>query len=42
MQKKIIRTKNIRILTKIPAPGTNQLFKKLSKVELDLCMDNYQ
>ena len=33
MQKKIIRTKNIRILTKIPAPGTNQLFKKLSKVE---------
>ena len=33
MQKKIIRTKNIRILTKIPAPGTSQLFKKLSKVE---------
>ena len=33
MQKKIIRTKNIRILTKIPAPGTNQLFNKLSKVE---------
>jgi len=33
MQKKIIKTNNIRILTKIPAPGTNQLFKKLSKVE---------
>ena len=33
MQKKIIRTKNIKILTKIPAPGTDQLFKKLSKVE---------
>jgi len=33
MKTKIIKTKNRLILTKIPAPGTNNLIKKLSKVE---------
>ena len=33
MSKKIIKTKNIFITTKIPAPGTERLIKKLSKVE---------
>ena len=33
MQKKIIKTKNIKISTTIPAPGTKKLFNKLSKVE---------
>ena len=33
MSKKIIKTKNISISTKIPAPGTNKIIKKLNKVE---------
>jgi 4-aminobutyrate aminotransferase-like enzyme len=33
MSKKKIETKNIKILTKIPAPGTKKLIKKLDKVE---------
>ena len=33
MKTKVIKTKNRLILTKIPAPGTNNLIKKLSKVE---------
>ncbi len=33
MAKKIIKTKNIFIKTAIPAPGTFELFKKLSQVE---------
>ncbi len=33
MSKKIIRTKNINITTSIPAPGTYELMKKLSKFE---------
>ena len=33
MSKKIIKTKNIFISTKIPAPGTKKLIKKLNKVE---------
>ena len=33
MQKKIVKTKNITITTSIPAPGTSQLMKRLSKVE---------
>tara|TARA_Y100000389_G_scaffold169439_1_gene175737 strand:- start:41877 stop:43211 length:1335 start_codon:yes stop_codon:yes gene_type:complete len=33
MSKKIIKTNNIKILTKIPAPGTNRLIKKLGIVE---------
>ena len=30
---KIIRTKNRLILTKIPAPGTNTIFKNIKKYE---------
>mgnify|MGYP000911211981 FL=1 len=33
MSKKIIKTKNISISTKIPAPGTDKLIKRLNKVE---------
>ena len=33
MEKKIIKTKNISILTSIPAPGTKKLMKKLTKIE---------
>ena len=33
MQKKIIKTKNISILTSIPAPGTKKLINKLRKIE---------
>jgi len=33
MPKEIIKTKNISIKTKIPAPGTYKLIKKLNKVE---------
>ena len=33
MSKKMIKTKNIFISTKIPAPGTNKLIKRLDKVE---------
>ena len=33
MKTKVIKTKNRHILTKIPAPGTNNLIKNLSKVE---------
>lgn len=32
-KKMIIKTKNIQILTRIPAPGTYKLIKKLNKVE---------
>ena len=30
-KQKIIKTKNIQILTRIPAPGTSKLIKKLNK-----------
>jgi 4-aminobutyrate aminotransferase-like enzyme len=33
MSKKIIKTNNITITTKIPAPGTYKLLKELKKVE---------
>ena len=33
MEKKKIKTKNISILTSIPAPGTKKLMKELSEVE---------
>lgn len=33
MSKKVIKTKNISILTKIPAPGTSRLIRKLGKFE---------
>ena len=33
MSKKIIKTKNIKISTVIPAPGTSRLMKKLGKIE---------
>ena len=33
MPKEIIKTKNIFIKTKVPAPGTYKLIKKLNKVE---------
>ena len=42
MENKKIKLKHINIKSILPAPGTNNLFNRLKKLNLGQCMDNYR